>query len=118
MSEKYWPLPGNLCASSAEMELRAALAWELLSRHGIVAGRRGHEDTAGRAVIEEMPPQELVSRAFAIVDCFFDLAIRRGELRVRTPSDQEDAARAVGELERVKNAAMYPRTNKEPAAAK
>jgi len=69
-----------------EQEAKAALSF--IERWGMVAAADGGEDSAGRAKLRLMTPDELVERAFAIAHIAFDKA-RSRELVHRTPSLSE-----------------------------
>ena len=100
---QYWPLKHECGKSGVNMELRASLAWKLIEHFGLVSATRGSEDSAGRAAIDLLPIDQVVSRAFAIVDCFVAEAESRGELRPFTSADADQAFRRGGELESIKS---------------
>jgi hypothetical protein len=62
----------------------ARMAFELISRWGMVAATPAGEDSAGRQRLRLQTPSELVDRAFVVADLAFHEARRRG-LMVRTP---------------------------------
>lgn len=63
------------------------IALELLTRWGMVAGMDiGREDTAGRAVMELMPVEEVVDRAVSMAKLFVQRLENDG-LMIRIPED-------------------------------
>jgi hypothetical protein len=114
--QEYWPRATSI-GPFYTAEVRAVKAWELIHGYGLVGGRiREAEDSAGRAVLEVMPPQEIVERAFAIADAFINMAEARGEIRHCTEEDEEAAFQRGGQLERIKSEALYPKKNIEELA--
>lgn len=116
MQEKYWaPLGGR---GGILLAGRAALAWDLIKTYGLVAGVIRGEDRAGRAICEVMPVPEVVSRAFGIADLFVATAERREELRACTAEEVEATAKREGDLARLHNETLYPRSNRpQPSLA-
>lgn len=107
--QQYWPLSNSVGKFGLLMEFRSAMAWQLIERFGLISGRRGTEDSQGRAAIEEMPPAEIVQRAFAIADEFVEAAQSRGELKEFTEADLHDAYSRIGQLEDVKMESRFAR---------
>src|SRR5262245_1007835 len=83
--KQYWPAPENDWSGQQhvgfELEGRSELAYRLVSQWGLVAGEQAKEDSSGRAGIRLQTPEELIERAFRVVDLYFEKAIERGELR-------------------------------------
>lgn len=111
MSERktYWPTTSDCPGNGAILELRSALAWELLERFALVAGDTRREDSAGRAVLDIMPAEAVVTRAFNLADLFVAAAEARGELRPFTDADKVKAFAFGGKLSRLKYSVQFPR---------
>lgn len=83
----------------AILELRAAMAWELVMHFGSIAGvYMDREDSAKRAVMELQTPGTLVTRCFSIADAFVNRAENREEIR-QLPEKQKPKS-ALGALQR------------------
>lgn len=105
--QRYWPLEVTGQDRGYRMELRAALAWELIHHFGSVAGEDGGEDSQGRSKLRLQTPGELVSRVYSIVDIFIAAAEQREEIRAIDMTEEEAYERA-GELARLRSRAEYP----------
>jgi hypothetical protein len=109
MAESYFPTlvtnPGYV-AKGYELDLRAEFAWELLNHFGVVAGKPGAEDTAGRSICDLQAPAELVERACQIAEQTVSAFEARGWIR-RTTVTAEGAAKESGRLRSIALAAEY-----------
>lgn len=81
--KQYWKSPMEyITKPHADLEMRASMAWELISHFGSVAAiYHGKEDRTGRAMLDLQSPEELVTRCFAIADAFANMAEERSEIR-------------------------------------
>ena len=91
MSEKkYWQ---NELTSKAiygvSFEIRTEFAWRLVHHFGLIASMEDGEDRVGRAKLKLLEPQQVVERAFALSDAFFDMAEARGGMREETVTDEQ-----------------------------
>jgi hypothetical protein len=109
MAESYFPTlvtnPGYV-AKGFELDLRAEFAWELLNHFGVVAGKPGAEDTAGRSICDLQAPAELVERACQIAEQTVSAFEARGWIR-RPTVTAEEAAREEGRLKSIAMRATY-----------
>lgn len=78
---EYYPNEPEGINTGVIMEFRAALAWRLLERFGLVAGKDGGEDSHGRAKITDLGPKEMVDKAYLIADLFMEKTEERGLIR-------------------------------------
>lgn len=89
-------------AWGVKMELRAKMAWELISRHTFVTVRQKNveEGKDGNALILEAP-EDVVARAFKMADVFVKTAEERGELK-EGMTIEEEAVR-IGMLQSIRD---------------
>jgi len=70
--------------------MQADMAWDLIRQNtAIIAGRDGGEDSIGRQRMELQAPKELVTRAFAIVDAFIEMAETRNDMQADSVTNEE-----------------------------
>jgi len=70
--------------------MQADMAWDLIRQNtAIIAGRDGGEDSTGRQRMELQAPKELVTRAFAIVDAFIEMAETRNDMQADSVTNEE-----------------------------
>ena len=87
---EYWSNPDLADKIGAcRMELRAQLAWQILEKYAVITGKHAGEDSKGRAYLCEMPPAEVVSRAFEIADEFVRIAEERGQIKPETMTETD-----------------------------
>lgn len=55
------------------LDVRARIVLTMLEKNGIITGKSDGEDSQGRAKLSEMPPIEVVQRAFAIAEEFISV---------------------------------------------
>lgn len=111
MSE-YWQRKNTGEGFHKRLEMRGMIAIHLVERWGTVAGKvREGEDSAGRAVLDCMEPNEIVSRCCEIAELTVAAFEERGWIKEDERSDEE-VAKAAGELEQIQSDARFPRTNK------
>ena len=103
---KYWPTQAYVDMPYL-LEARANFAAQLIERFGLVAGRDDGEDSVGRRALKLLDPQEVVDRAFAISNAFFDRAEADGGIVARAPIEERMVE--IGRVEGIKNDAIYGR---------
>jgi hypothetical protein len=97
---QYWQKLG-LASNGARLELRGVLAWELIKHWALISGTPAlTEDSAGRAKIELMPPDQIVERVFAIADRFVDKVTERKE--IKETWDSAEVAAEEGRMARIR----------------
>lgn len=67
---------------------RARLAIVMIEKMALAIGKIEGEDSAGRAILDNMPPREVVERACDIADLAGDEFEKRGWL-IKVPDDAE-----------------------------
>lgn len=102
----YWPTDeAQSTRTGMQLEARALLAWELVGRFALIAGKRGSEDSSGRATLELATPEETVARAFAFADLFVSEAEKRDAVRDAVTCEHVSALQ--GFNARIKHAVEY-----------
>ena len=91
-----------------KFEARATFAKELLAHFGVVAGTLGKEDSQGRSTLILQDPKELVARAFAISDAFFDMSEERGDIQ-ETELSMEEVHERRGRLAHIQRESEWKR---------
>jgi hypothetical protein len=67
-------------------DTQTVLAWELLSKYGLIAGKRGQEDSKGRAYLNLLEAGEAVDRCWDLARLFLEKAddhIVEGTTKIR-----------------------------------
>lgn len=118
--QKYWKVEGYYVNEGVAIELRAALAWQLIGHFALVTGKAEGEDSTGRQKFDSMPAKELVARAFAIVDEYIESAEAREELRAPSQTIEEalkEEAR-LGDIKTDLELGRYERSSEKRMKAK
>ena len=78
--------PKFLCVNAwgCATDYRTHLAFELIRNYGLVTGST---DKDGK--VTHIPPEEVVGRAFALVDEWVKVAVSRGEFGRLTPTEEQ-----------------------------
>jgi len=94
---EYWLGETDVPRFSALFEIRGHIALVLVEKWGTVAGYSSGEDTAGRARLDLLPPQELVDRCITIAELLVE-GLERKQWIKRDEQTSEERAKRSGEL--------------------
>lgn len=110
----YWQNPeldGRFAVAGYTLNLRGALAFSLVEKWGAVMGKIEREDNAGRAILDVMPPQEVVDRAFTVADLAVSELTKRGWIRAVTTTPEAFGA-TLGRIESARDEGRYAELRK------
>lgn len=82
---------GDVEARCAVTCYETELALKFMTHFGVIAGKVGdREDSAGRNVLENMAPEEVVERACQLAECAVAAFEERGWIKPYDPPVEED----------------------------
>ena len=105
--EKYFRREIECVPKGAVTNLKFEVAFEIVRQNGILAGRRGIEDSQGRAAYELLDAVEVASRAIQIADAFVNLAEIKGWILEPVVVSDEEIAEKIGKLESIRHSATW-----------
>ncbi len=120
---QYWPnenLDGRYAIGGFALNMRGAIALHLVEKWGTVAGEiADKEDSAGRAVLDVMPPADVVERAFTLADLTVNELEKREWIR-SVECTPEELGEKLGTMEAARDSKRYDGLSRRavPAAAK
>ena len=103
--EEYWPkieLDTRYATEGLVLSLPGRIALVLIEKWGVVAGKiKGEEDSAGRAILDVMPVEDVVKRAFDMAEQITAELERRQWIR---PVDLtlEEVGQSLGRIEQAR----------------
>lgn len=106
------PLTMNCTDLGLQDSLEFAIALRMIEGYGLVAAVRGQDDTAGRAALELLSAEDVVTRACDIAERFVTEAENRGWVEPITATP-EDAAAYRGKLVGITSDAQYSPERRE-----
>ncbi len=113
MAEEYWDNPeldGRFAALGCTMSLQGRMAIVFLEKWGVVTGKiKDEEDSAGRAVLDVMPVEDVVKRAFDIAGQAVSELERRQWIRPLKVTP-EQYGEALGRIESARYKRGFERT--------
>lgn len=107
----YFPIESTGVVAKVLFDIRAQIALSMLERNGLIIGKDGPEDSQGRAKIIELPPIEVVKRAFDIAEEFIRVCEEKTYIR-DCEMNEETATIRKAEIERKALSIRY----REPAS--
>ncbi len=102
-------LNSRAAESGYNLELRGVITLQLIERWGQVAGHISGEDSAGRAILDIQPAEDLVERACTIADLTVNALESRGWIRASEPLTLEEIGERQGIVGKAKLAVEYER---------